>query len=110
MDDKIPEEGCLDFDKMENTAPKLPFGPKIVGQHYAEPDMPRSAKPHIAIVTMKLDIRAMNPDGTLDIHVMGDRALEKYRISHKAQFVVKGSSEATCIQKLKNMLEKINDG
>ena len=110
MDDKIPEEGCLNFEQIETTTPKLPFGPKIVGQHYAESDMPRSTKPHLAIVTMKLDVRAMNPDGTLDTHVMGDRALEKYRISHKAQFVVKGSSEAACIKKLKNILERIGDG
>ena len=110
MDDKIPEEGNIDFDQMEDSTPNLPFGPKIVGQHYAADDMPRSLKPHMAIVTMKLDIRAMHPDGTLDIHVMGDRALEKYKISHKAQFVVKGSSEAECVKKLKNILERISDG
>ena len=110
MDEKILEDGNINFEQMENTTPNLPFGPKIVGQNHASDDMPRSMKPHIGIVTMKIDIRAMNPDGTLDIHVMGERALRKYKISNKAQFVIKGTSEAACIKKLKNTLEKIDNG
>ena len=110
MNDKISENGNIDFEKMENSTPNLPFGPKIVGQNSTSGDMPRSMKPHIGIVTMKIDIRAVNPDGTLDLHVMGERALKKYKISNKAQFVVKGTSEAACIKKLKNTLEKIDNG
>ena len=88
----------------------LPSSPRIVGHNNGSGDMYRSTKPHIAIVTMKLDVRAMNPDGTLDLHVMGSSALKKYNIGEKAQFVVKGTSEAECIDKLKKVLERINDG
>jgi hypothetical protein len=41
---------------------------------------------------------------------MGSSALKKYNIGEKAQFVVKGTSEAECIDKLKKVLERINDG
>jgi hypothetical protein len=88
----------------------LPSSPRIVGHNNGSGDMYRSTKPHMAIVTMKVDIRAMNPDGTLDLHVMGSEALKKYNIGQKAQFVVKGTSEAKCIDKLKKLLERISDG
>lgn len=110
MNNKPIEDGNINFDQMENSTPNLPFGPKIVGQDHNCDEMPRSTKPHIAIVTMKIDIRAMNPDGTMDIHVMGERALKKYKISTKAQFVIKGTSEAECVEKTKNSLGRIDNG
>ena len=82
----------------------------ILGQNNGDCDIPRSSKPHIAIVTMKIDIKARNPDDTLDFYSMGDKALKKYGISQKGQFVVKGSSEADCINKLKEILERIGNG
>mgnify|MGYP003674159734 CR=1 FL=1 len=42
MNDKISENGNIDFEKMENSTPNLPFGPKIVGQNSTSGDMPRS--------------------------------------------------------------------
>ena len=72
------------------------------------PQMERRSRPHIAIVTMKVDVRAINPDNTLDLYTMGDECLHKYNMSQKGQFVVKGYSEADCINKLKKILECIN--
>lgn len=67
-------------------------------------------KPHIAIVTLKLDVRAINADGTLDQYVMGDKSLERYGITRKGQFVIKGHDEADCIKKILETLEKIKNG
>jgi len=68
----------------------------------------RRERPHHATITMKIDIRQINNDGTLDHHVMGNRLLEKYGISTKAQFCISGSNEAACINSLKNKLEQLN--
>ena len=92
----------------QSTPPKLPPGGIIEGQHY-NTDIYRNTKPHIAIVTLKIDIRAMNPDESLDSCVMGNRALQKYGIAQKGQFIVKGASEADCIKKLKTILENISN-
>mgnify|MGYP001265252204 CR=1 FL=1 len=86
-------------------------GPRIAdGIRSDDDELFRSEKPHIAIVTMKFDVRALNPDNTMDLYVMGDEALNKYGITTKAQFCVKGYSEADCIKKLKQTLEKMNNG
>mgnify|MGYP003152552465 CR=1 FL=1 len=85
----------------------LPSGSEILGNHY--PKIPRSQKPHLAIVTLKVDVRAMNVDETLDHSVMGNGALKKYGLTRKGQFHVRGVDEADCIRKLKQILERIND-
>lgn len=78
------------------------FEARIEGQRQ-NPDIYRSLKPHIAIITLKIDIRAMNSDESLDLFVMGDTALQKYGLSTKGQLIVKGTSEAECIQKVQNI-------
>jgi hypothetical protein len=86
-------------------------GSKIADQIQSDDEeLFRSEKPHIAIVTLKFDIRALNPDNTMDMYIMGDEALRKYEMARKAQFCVKGHSEADCIKKLKQTLERINNG
>jgi hypothetical protein len=84
--------------------------PTMIDNRLTPVDTNRRERPHIAIVTIKLDIRAMNADGTLDQYVMGDQCLEKYGISRKGQFVVKGHSEAECIKKTTETLENIKNG
>ena len=69
----------------------------------------RRSFPHHATITMKIDIRKMYEDGSLDDQVMGNRLLSKYEISNKAQICISGTSEAECIRKLKNKLEKLTD-
>ena len=64
--------------------------------------------PHHATITIKIDIRKMYDDGSLDNQVMGNRLLSKYGISNKAQLCISGASEAECIRILKEKLEKLN--
>ncbi|SVA81302.1 uncharacterized protein METZ01_LOCUS134156 [marine metagenome] len=104
---KAYDEGIQKRIEEEPPVPKIPRGPWIMdGLPTPSDDFPRSIKPHIAMITFKIDIRAMNIDETLDIQVMGNKALEKYGMAQKGQFVIKGISEADCIQKIKNLLEK----
>tara|TARA_R110002020_G_scaffold6467_2_gene27570 strand:- start:1647 stop:1898 length:252 start_codon:yes stop_codon:yes gene_type:complete len=64
--------------------------------------------PHHATITMKIDVRKLNSDGTLDAMVMGDGLLAKYGISTKAQLCLSGPTEAHCIKMVKERLEKLN--
>ena len=68
----------------------------------------RRLHPHHATITLKLDVRKMDHDGTLDPMVMGNSLLKKYGISTKAQICVTGSTEADCIRIVKEKLEKLN--
>lgn len=74
----------------------------------SEKNVDRKICPHHATVTMKIDIRKMNDDGSLDNQVMGNSLLSKYGISNKAQICLSGTTEADCIKKLKQKLEKLN--
>ena len=79
-------------------------------QEDIEKGVKRYQKPHIAIVTLKVDVRGLNPDGTLHEAVLGDAALEKYGICRMGRVNVIGFSEADCINKTKKMLEKMENG
>ena len=68
----------------------------------------RRMYPHHATVTLKIDVRKMNTDGSLEPVVMGNSLLSKYGMSRKAQLCVSGTSEADCIKRLKEKLEKLN--
>ena len=72
------------------------------------PDLPRVEWPHHATITMKIDIRKMNSDGSLDHKVLGNEILRKYNMTNKAQICISGTTEADCIKNLKQMLEKLN--
>ena len=80
--------------------------PIIDGQ--ATPDMEKRAMPHIAIITLKVDVRAIFPNGLFDQYVMGDGALAKYGLAQKGQFMVRGYSEGDCLQKVQKLLEDID--
>ena len=73
-----------------------------------EPTIYRRDCPHHATVTIKIDIRKINKDGSLDSEVMGNHLLQKYGISTKAQFHVSGKDEPDCINTLKEKLETLN--
>ena len=68
----------------------------------------RKSCPHHATVTMKIDIRKMHDDGSLDSQIMGNRLLSKYGISNKAQICFSAPTEADCIKLVKEKLEKLN--
>lgn len=77
-------------------------------KHDHKDDIPRREKGHIAIVTMKIDIRPMNSDNTFEEYMLGPQDLEKYGMSNKAQIIIKGPSEAECVKRVKETLEKMN--
>ena len=66
----------------------------IVGANQSSPNLERSKKPHVAVITIKIDIRAMEPDGTLDECVLGERSLRRYQMTPKARLKISGPSEA----------------
>jgi len=68
----------------------------------------RKSCPHHATLTIKIDVRKMYDDGSLDNQVIGNRLLSKYGISNKAQMCISGATEADCIRILKEKLEKLN--
>jgi len=65
--------------------------------------------PHNVTVTMKVDIRKMNNDGLLEPEIIGNRLLEKYGITTKAQFSFNAVNEAEAIRILKAKMEKLNE-
>ena len=69
---------------------------------------PRRMYPHHATVTLKIDIRKMNTDGTLESTPMGNELLKQYGITRKAQLCLSGTTEAECIRQLKEKLEQLN--
>ena len=77
-------------------------------RHNHENKIPRREKGHIAIINMKIDVRPVNSDNTFDSYLLGNKDLEKYNISNKAQIIIKGSDEADCIKKVKETLRKMN--
>lgn len=64
--------------------------------------------PHHAVITLKIDIRKINKDGSFDNQVIGNDILEKYNITNKAQICFSGTSESECIKLVKDKLEKLN--
>ena len=70
--------------------------------------IPRKMHPHHAVITMKIDIRKMYPDGTLDEQVLGNDILKKYNMSNKAQICFTAATENDCIKMVKERLERLN--
>lgn len=68
----------------------------------------RRSQPHHATITIKVDVRKMNGDGTLDHFVMGNGLLCNYGMTRKAQLCVSGPTEADCIKIVKERLERLN--
>jgi hypothetical protein len=68
----------------------------------------RREQPHHATITIKIDVRKINTNGTLDPFVMGNGPLEKYGMTRKAQLYLSGPTEAACIKILKERLERLN--
>lgn len=73
-----------------------------------EDHIPRSQRPHHATVTMKIDVREILKSGELSPQVLGEEALDKYNMSVKMMYLVSGPTEADCIKKLKERLERLN--
>lgn len=74
----------------------------------ADKEIPRRLYPHHATITLKIDIRKINHDGSLDPEIIGNKILGEYGISNKAIICTSGTSEADCIKNVIKMLEKLN--
>lgn len=73
-----------------------------------EKNINRSLCPHHAVITLKIDIRKIKSDGSLDNQVIGNKTLQKYGMSNKAQLCLSAPTEAECIRLVKETLEKLN--
>ena len=76
--------------------------------HESSPKKHRRLYPHHATITLKIDVRKMYSDGTLESVPMGNELLETYGITRKAQLCLSGTTEAECIKQLKDKLERLN--
>lgn len=68
----------------------------------------RKNRPHHATITIKIDIREILSDGSLDPVILDNFLLEQYGISTKAQLCISGPTEADCINNLIKLLERLN--
>lgn len=68
----------------------------------------RKNRPHHATITIKIDVREMLPDGSLDPVILDNFLLEQYGISNKAQLCISGATEPECIRNLIKLLERLN--
>jgi len=64
--------------------------------------------PHHATITVKIDIRKINEDGSLDHAILGNHLLKRYDMSTKAQWCTSAPTEASCINEVKQALERFN--
>jgi len=64
--------------------------------------------PHKAVITFDIDVRTINVDETVSESISDERLL-RYNMTRKAQIVINGTSEADCMQNIKNKLEKLNE-
>ena len=69
----------------------------------------RKKCPHHVVITLKVDIRKINPNGSLDNQVIGNTILQKYGISNKAQICFSAVDEATAIKIAKEKIERLED-
>ena len=76
---------------------------------YGRIDLLKREVPHKAIITFGIDIRALNPDGSLESDSLSDERLFKYNIGQKAEIIISGVSEADCVQNVKTRSEKLNE-
>lgn len=72
-------------------------------------DRGRKDFPHIAVLTFRIEVREVQPNGIMGESVLGRNELQKFGMSDKAQIHVMGGTESECIQKVKNLLENLDD-
>lgn len=66
-------------------------------------------KAHVAVLNFEIEVTPVNLDNTIEDPPLNNKDFERYKMSNKARIIIKGSSEADCIRKVKQALEKIND-
>ena len=69
----------------------------------------RRLHPHMAVVRMSIELRKIEPDGSVDYKIVSQKSLSRYGIQPNIQLVFSAPSEAECIKVIKDKLEKINE-
>jgi len=69
----------------------------------------RRLYPHMAVVHISIEMRKIEPDGSIDYKIVSGKALSRYDIQPNTQLVFSAPSEAECIKVIKDKLEKINE-
>jgi hypothetical protein len=64
--------------------------------------------PHVTVLTFKIEVRELQPNGIMGESVLSKNELRKFGMSDKAQIYIKGATESECIQKVKNLLENLD--
>ena len=78
--------------------------------HFGKKDgLHRRLQPHVAIVHMSIELRKMEPDGSIDYKIVSEKALNRYGIRPHSQLMFSAPSEAECVKIIKDKLEKINE-
>lgn len=72
-------------------------------------DLDRKLCPHHVVVTIKIDVRKIHSDGTLDSQVIGNRILKNYGITNKAQICFSAKNEAEAIKTVKERIKRLED-
>ena len=78
-------------------------------KHEKSANFSRREKAHIATIQFEIEVRPVNLDNTMEDSALNNKDFERYNMSNKARILIKGSSEADCIKKIKQALEKMND-
>ena len=78
-------------------------------RHEKSADFSRREKAHIAILNFEIEVKPVNLDNTMEDSSLNNKDFSRYNMSNKAKIIIKGSSEADCVKKVKQALEKVND-
>ena len=63
--------------------------------------------PHIAEISFDIRMSKVLQDGTIDTSLVSNKEMEKYGISNKAIFTVRGIDKIDCFKKIKQVLEAL---
>lgn len=69
----------------------------------------RRLYPHVAVVHMSIELRKIEPNGSIDYKIVSEKALSRYDVQPVTQLVFSAPSEAECIKIVKDKLEKLNE-
>lgn len=71
--------------------------------------MSETHKPHMAVITVKLEVHSLLDTGECSGRVVNKKVLEQYGIKDTFLTSVNGYTMDDCLKKLKTKLEKLNE-
>jgi len=72
-------------------------------------NLDRKKCPHHVVITLKVDVRKVEPNGVLEQQTIGNNILSKYGMTNKAQICFTAVDEATAIKMAKEKIERLED-